>query len=128
VFAIDLNKICYIIAEARVLGAKSAADDEASGLNAIDDEAAEVLEDLPDDATRAELAGFIDGLTEDEQVELVALTWLGRGSFTRAEWPEAVAEARRAHNRRTAAYLLGTPLLGDYLAEGLAAFGRSCDE
>ena len=29
---------------------------------------------------------------------------------------------------RTARYLLGTPLLGDYLAEGVAQFGRSCAE
>jgi hypothetical protein len=37
-------------------------------------------------------------------------------------------EARHAHNDRTAEYLMGLPLLGDYLAEGLAAFGHTCDE
>ena len=44
-----------------------------------------------------------------------------------AEWKDAIAEARRAHNKRTAEYLLGLPMLGDYLEEGLAAFGESCE-
>jgi hypothetical protein len=38
------------------------------------------------------------------------------------------AEAARAHNRRTAAYLLGIPLLADYLDEAISQFGISCDE
>jgi hypothetical protein len=37
-----------------------------------------------------------------------------------------VAEARRAHNSRTAEYLMGQPMLGDLLEEGLAAFDLSC--
>ena len=75
-----------------------------------------------------ELAAFIDGLNVDEQCELVALAWIGRGSFTKEEWREALAEARHAHNTRTAEYLMGLPLLGDYLADGLAEFGHTCDE
>ena len=34
----------------------------------------------------------------------------------------------RAHNKRTAEYLLGMPLLGDLLEEGLAQFGHSIEE
>jgi hypothetical protein len=64
-------------------------------------------------------------LNEDEQVELVALAWLGRGTFDLDEWDEAVDTARNEHNKRTARYLLGMPMLGDYLEEGLAAFGIS---
>ena len=39
-------------------------------------------------------------------------------------------ESNRANNINlpTARYLLGTPLLGDYLSEGLAQFGYSCEE
>jgi len=33
-----------------------------------------------------------------------------------------VATARREHNARAAQYLLGLPLLGDYLEDGLAMF------
>jgi Protein of unknown function (DUF3775) len=58
----------------------------------------------------------------------VALTWLGRGDGTIDEWQELRAEAARVHNRRTAAYLLGNPMLADHLKEGLAQFGCSCDE
>jgi hypothetical protein len=46
-----------------------------------------------------------------------ALTWLGRGDGGLEDWRELRAEAARAHNRRTATYLLGIPLLADYLGE-----------
>ena len=45
-----------------------------------------VLEDHPDDPVVAELAGFINALTDDEQIDLVTLAWLGRGDGTLAEW------------------------------------------
>jgi len=38
------------------------------------------------------------------------------------------AEAARAHNRRTADYLLGIPLLADYLGEAVSLFGIECEE
>jgi hypothetical protein len=65
---------------------------------------------------------------EDEQVDLVTLVWLGRGDGTLGEWDELRAEAARVYNRRTASYLLGMPLLPDYLGEALAEFGLSCEE
>jgi hypothetical protein len=34
----------------------------------------------PDDPVRSELIGYINALSEDEQIELVALAWLGRGT------------------------------------------------
>jgi hypothetical protein len=123
---IDIDKVCWVILKAREFDAKTAPVEEEPGSNPIDEDMREVLEDLPDDPVEEELKAFIDSLNEDEQVELVALAWVGRGSFSAEEWPEAVAEARRAHNDRTAEYLLGMPLLSDYLEEGLAAFGLSC--
>ena len=87
-----------------------------------------MLEDLPDDPTYEQLKGFIEGLNEDEQVQLVALTWLGRGDYSIEAWGDLVAEAQRAHNERTAEYLLGMPMLGDYLEQGLAAHQLSCSE
>ncbi len=38
-----------------------------------------VLENRKDDPVRAELVSFIHDLNEDEQIDLVALSWLGRG-------------------------------------------------
>ncbi|MCB1991069.1 MAG: DUF3775 domain-containing protein, partial [Geminicoccaceae bacterium] len=90
------------------------------------EEHVEPEDEAHDDNTEDELRSLIDDLNDDEQVELVALAWLGRGSYGIEEWAEAQAEARRAHNKRTAQYLLGMPLLADYLDEGLAAFGVSC--
>jgi hypothetical protein len=76
-----------------------------------------------------ELTAFISSLTEDEQVDLVALAWLGRDDNTIEDWETLREEAQRAHRSRTthtADYLLGMPLLSDYLEEGLAQFGQSC--
>ena len=71
---------------------------------------------------------MIRALNEDEQVDLVALTWLGRGDGGLDDWEDLRAEAARAHNRRTAEYLSGIPLLSDYLEEALAQFGHSSEE
>ena len=67
-------------------------------------------------------------LTEDEQIDLVALTCLGRGDGTIEDWGEIRAEAARAHNKRTARYLLGLPLLPNHLEDAMSQFGISCDE
>ena len=64
----------------------------------------------------------------EEQINLVALAWLGRGTYDKSEWSEALKIARQEHNNRTAQYLLGLPLLGDYLEEGLSQFGRRCSD
>jgi hypothetical protein len=125
---INPDKVCHIIVKARALDAKAeAGTDDAAG-SMIDDDMLEVLDGSTEDATEDELRAFIDGLNVDEQIELVALSWIGRGSFGRDEWRPALAEARHAHGRSSADYLLGMPLLGDYLADGLAEFGHSCDE
>jgi hypothetical protein len=125
---IDPDKVCRVIVKARELSAKTEVgfDDEAANL--VDDTMLEVLDDGIEDVSDQELADLINSLNTDEQIELVALSWIGRGSFTRDEWDEAVREARQAHGRRTAEYLLGMPLLGDYLTDGLAEFGHTCAE
>ncbi len=55
----------------------------------------------------------------------MALAWVGRGTYELDDWHEALDTARNEHGKRTAEYLMGLPLLGDYLEEGLAAFGES---
>jgi hypothetical protein len=127
---INPDKVCHIIAKARAFDAKEGNSDPDSGSNPADDEMLDVLEDLPDavDATRLELLEFIRALDEDEQIDLVALAWVGRGTYEIYDWREARSVARTEHNKRTAEYLLKLPLLGDYLEEGLAAFGENCGE
>ena len=71
---------------------------------------------------------FIDGLNYDEQANLVALAWIGRGTFEKEELDEAVETARAERINATANYLLGIPLLADYLEEGLEKLGYSVDD
>jgi len=125
---INSEKVCHVIVKARTFDAKEEVVDSDSGSNAADDDMRDILEDFADDATAAELVEFIRSLDEEEQVNLVALAWLGRGTYEASDWDEALGEARRAHNKRTAEYLVGLPMLGDYLEEGLAAFGANCDD
>lgn len=122
------EKVCFLIVKAREFDAKDAVTDPNDSSNATDDSMISVLEDHGDDPVAEEIRGVINALNVDEQIELVALTWLGRGDGTIEDWPELRAEATRAHNSRTASYLLGIPLLADYLEEGLSLFGLSCDD
>ena len=46
---------------------------------------------------------------------LVALAWMGREDYSIADWPDVRKEAARAHNKNTASYLLGMPMLGDFI-------------
>lgn len=82
-----------------------------------------LAEEEEEDLTARELRELINDLNVDEAAELVALAWLGRGDYDATEWQEAVTEARQRSNRRTARYLLGMPMLGDWLEEGLDALG-----
>ncbi|MGZ5927754.1 MAG: DUF3775 domain-containing protein [Rhizomicrobium sp.] len=120
---LDINpeKVRQVITEARMFDAKEEQSDPDSGSNATDDMMADILEDGKDDATLQELMEFIRSLDVDEQIDLVALAWIGRGTYEATELEQALAEARRAHNSRTAEYLTGLPMLGDYLEEGLNA-------
>ena len=125
---ISPEKVCFIIVKAREFDAKDQVTEPDPGSNPSDDGNAAILEDHDDDPVVEELTSFINCLSEDEQIDLVALTWLGRDDYSASDWPAVRAEAARAHNKRTAGYLLGTPLLADFLEEGLSLLGRSCKE
>jgi len=123
---ISPEKVAFLIEKAREFDVKEGLSDPDSGSNGSDDEMIDVLEDNGRDPVVREIMGFIGALTEDEQVDLVALMRLGRGDGTIEEWRELRREA--AEGRKdgpTASYLLGEPMLGDLLAEGLDAFGLS---
>lgn len=81
-------------------------------------------EEEAEDMTEEELRELIDDLNVDEAAELVALAWVGRGDYEAAEWLQAVEAARARATSKTSKYLLGMPMLGDWLEEGLSAIGR----
>ena len=122
------EKVCFVIVKAREFDAKDEQTEPDPGSNPSDDNEMAVLEEHPDDPVVEELTSFINSLSVDEQIDLVALTWLGREDYTAADWQAVREEAASAHNKRTAQYLLGKPLVGDFLEEGLSTLGYSCVE
>jgi len=125
---ISPEKVCFVIIKAREFDAKEEVSEPDPGSNPSDDKDVEILEDYPDDPVVEEITSFVNSLSVDEQVDLVTLMWLGREDYTAADWDSVREEAARAHNERTAEYLLGTPNLGDLLEEGLSMLGYSCED
>ena len=123
-----LEQLAYIIEKAREFDAETPPVDAGSGSNPTDDNDVAILEDTGDNPTRQELAAALDALDDDQRIEVLALMWLGRGDFDRDEWRDALAQAREIHNERETGYLIGTPLLADYLEEALDALGYSPED
>ena len=90
-----------------------------SGSNASDDEGPATLQDSPDNLIREEISVEIEDLEPDQQAELVALMWIGRGDMEPAEWDEAVELAAARRDGPTARYLLSHPHVADHLEEGI---------
>jgi hypothetical protein len=125
---ISTEKVCFIIIKAKEFDAKDEVTEPDPGSNPSDDMDVEVLEEHEDDPVVEELTSLINSLSEDEQIDLVALAWLGRDDYSASDWATVREEAARAHKQRTAEYLLGMPLVGDFLEEGLSMLGYSCEE
>jgi hypothetical protein len=97
VLTITSEQVCFIIVKAREFDVKEADDEQDSGSNPSDHREMEVLEDLPNDPVQQEIAEFISALNEDEQIDLVALVWLGRDpDSTLEDWPTIREEAANA--------------------------------
>ena len=125
---ISPETVCYLIVKAREFDVKVDPADPDSGSNPTDDNEIDILEDLADDPTFEEVSSALGALNEDETLDLVALTWIGRGDYTSEDWEEARDQAREIPLKDRPRYLLGTPLLGDFLEEGLSELGYSCED
>ncbi|BAL74115.1 DUF3775 domain-containing protein [Bradyrhizobium cosmicum] len=127
--SISTEKVAFIIEKAREFDVKEAASDPDSGSNPADDGETDVLEDTASDPVAGELSGFILAMNEDEQLDLVTLMWLGRGDGTVEEWDDLrtrAIEARAEYKKprhEAVQYLLGEPMLGDLLADGMDELG-----
>lgn len=122
------EKVAHVIIKAREYDVKVGAWSDSRQESDAEEDPGSILEDFANDPTRAELAGFINMLNEDEKAHLVALTWIGRGTFEAEELDEAVETARAERTGSTSRYLLGIPLLADYLEEGLEKLGYSVED
>ena len=127
---LELNRetVQFIIDKAHEFHVKEAVTIPEEPLSPSDDWARQVLADHGDDPSFQELKATIDDLEPDQQVKLVALMWVGRGDYSVEEWDDAIERAQDAWNTRTAEYLIGTPLVADYLAEGVEQFSFSDEE
>lgn len=122
--SIPIDTVGWIMVKAREYDGK--AGDTSDGDAQEDPEG--VLEDRLDDPSAQELTSWIDDLTDTQAAELVALTWLGRGDGDADDFPALVEQARRSRTRKTSTYLLGEPMLADYIAAGLEALGYAPSE
>ena len=121
---ISPEKIAHVIVRARELDAKVGNWDSPGDSRESDS----ILESRAGDATEQELRAFIGGLNVDEQASLVAVMWIGRETYGAEELDEAIDTARAEATAPTADYLLGVPLLADYLEDGLDALGISVED
>lgn len=117
---INPEKVRQIVVLARLFDGLEELSDSGSIFD-IADAMAEMSEGMAGAPVYDELRDDIRELNEEEQINLVALVWVGRGTYDPAEWEQAVSEARHAHSRRTVEYLVSLPRLSDYLEDGLEA-------
>ena len=117
-----------MIVKAREFDVQDVDTELEDGSNPSDDREIDVLEDSGENPVAQEIRVFIAELGEDENADLIGLMRLGRGDGTMGEWSAMRSEGHREHARRIGAYLMGEPLLSDYLEEGLSQFGFSCAE
>lgn len=123
---ISAEKVCDIATKARLFDVKEAATELTDEDSLTTDEFFEVLEDREDDPALDELVAALKSLNQDELLDVAALAWIGRGDFTSDQLEEARASAEEMGRKALIRQLVTIPLLGDYLEEGLNAFGESC--
>jgi hypothetical protein len=128
-----LEIICRLILRAKEMEAQVPAQDPDEDPDDVDDyddeggEALSVLEDELNDGVEEEVQAVLDDLAEDQLAEVVALAWVGRGTYDASEWDDAFEEANSLGNQEKIDELTDMPLLAGYLEAGLAAFDYSCD-
>lgn len=119
---IDRETLAFVVLKARAYDVLAPPDDPDEASDAVDDRFVDVMEDEPEsNAVAQELREAIMGLDADAQAALVALAWLGRGDYD--EWKEAIRAARDRAELPTWRYLMGIPLLGDYIENGADRIG-----
>ena len=126
---ISSEKVCYVVVKAREFDVKVAPEWLDDGSNPTDDGMMRILEDYKDDPTLLELRIYLKSLDDDELDDMVALTLIGRGDYTIDEWEDLMSEVQDLRaSENTVRYLIGIPLLGDYLEDALSEFGLSCTD
>ncbi|MCG5515493.1 MULTISPECIES: DUF3775 domain-containing protein [Ectothiorhodospira] len=125
---ISPNLVCWFISHAREFHAQEDVMLPEEPDHQTDAWIDEALEEHADNAVYLDLKNAVEELEPELQANMVALMWLGRGDYSDDEWDLALEEAKSNWTPRTADYLLATPMGADYLAEGLAMLGHTCED
>jgi len=124
--SVPLESVCRLIVRARELEAQVPMNDMDEDEDPTDsDDPMAVLEDEANEAVEEEVRALLEDLADDEIAEVLALAWVGRGTFEAGEWDEALEEA--ASSGDLVDQLLELPMLSAYLDAGLSAFDLSCE-
>ena len=121
------DKVCVLIVKFREFGVQ-AEPNLGGGSDASDDKFVAVYENEANSSVVREAEGLIEAMNVEEKRELIALSLVGRGDYSKEEWADAVEAAGSHPEPTTAAYLLQIPTVSDDLEEGLSLFGFSCDD
>ena len=126
--SVSLDVVCRLIVRARELEAQvpGIETDEEEDPSDTDD-GLSVIEDEANESVEAELTAALDDLADDQIAEILALAWVGRGTYDASEWEDALEEANDTGGESPTDQLLDMPMLAGYLDAGLAAFDLSCD-
>lgn len=122
--ALDPETAFFIVLKAREFHAKVDPVDPEAASDPADDSSIDVLQFHRDDTVTEELISAIGPLSEDERLDLLALIWVGRGDYSLLEWKAARENARRLDPDQVLDYILGLPMVSDFLEEGLRRFGH----
>lgn len=128
-----LDTLCRIMLRAREYEAQTPTDydegEDAENVDGNDGEALSVLDDEINDGIEEELRSAFEDLGEDQLAEVLALCWVGQGTYEASEWDEAMEEAMSEVGATHGAIdeLLDMPMLASVLEAGLAAFDLNCD-
>lgn len=76
----------------------------------------------PNDASYESFASALNDLTTSELTEILAIAWVGRGVYSAGEWLQAVMETEGMSRDEVCRVLTASPLLPDYLEQGIGAF------
>jgi hypothetical protein len=129
-----LDTLCRIVLRGREYEAQTSSnyspDESADNIDEDDGATLSVLEDEVNTSVEEELTAAFEDLGEDQLAEVLALCWVGQGTYEASDWDEAFEEATnlvRDGSDAAIEELLEMPMLASVLESGLAAFDLSCD-
>lgn len=126
--SVNPETVCFLISKAHEFHAKEAVVIPDTPNSPAEDWGRQVLADHVDDHTYREMTYVLNEVEPDQQYEILALLWLGRGDYAVEEWQNAIADAQDGWDGQTVYNMIAIPLLADYLAEGLDLLGYRCEE